>query len=232
MEDIKIYADISISNLNNHSAPYNIGNYEYNETNNKVNVFDNNKMEMNDMNMYVKEGNKLLNGEQFNLYDNKRTHIQMNFIEPKMENTFDNIQFNHFIDPTNYKYEVDDDLKKCKVCRCRFTTQKELNNHLKRSRDENNEKICVCCACSKIFTDMYLLDRHMRVHTGEKPYDCKICGKTFSISGNLKKHVRTHTSERRFECDKCDLKFMQLVHLQDHQKVHTGKYLCVRRLFD
>ncbi|XP_068102349.1 zinc finger protein 148 [Hyperolius riggenbachi] len=89
-------------------------------------------------------------------------------------------------------------------------------------------KCHVCEHCNAAFRTNYHLQRHVFIHTGEKPFQCAQCDMRFIQKYLLQRHEKIHTGEKPFHCDECGMRFIQKYHMERHKRTHSGEkpYQC------
>ena len=82
----------------------------------------------------------------------------------------------------------------------------DVERTLAGSRDGDEESGLLaykCKVCGKGFKHRRSLNRHVKLHSGEKNFHCPYCSTAFARSDHLKAHIRTHNNSKPFRCSVC-----------------------------
>lgn len=96
---------------------------------------------------------------------------------------------------------------------CHLKENDTITKPIQRKRESRKS---VCPICAKSFRCQAHLDRHKRIHTGQRPFVCNICRMSFNQQEILLKHVERHEGKREFQCANCHQSFRFKVSLKSH----------------
>jgi len=106
---------------------------------------------------------------------------------------------------------------------CDYSTNKKFLL-VRHMRAHSNDRPHKCNVCERGFKTMVALQNHVNTHTGVKPYRCKYCMSKFTTTGEMVRHIRyKHTREKPHKCTECDYECVEFSKLKRHMRCHTGE---------
>lgn len=89
-------------------------------------------------------------------------------------------------------------------------------------KSQNTSQLHMCNYCNYTSPKRYLLSRHMKSHSEERPYKCSVCERGFKTLASQQNHVNTHTGVKPHNCKFCSSCFTTSGELARHTRYrHT-----------